>query len=85
MSDCLVFSCNMLTDRELAAWRLSANCLDGLLMKGIVKCEESSDVRNCQMKGMPAVSNSDCRNGMRWQNSENRNMCVTTLAYWADA
>ena len=85
LPDCLVFCCNILTGRYLAAWRLSANCLDGLLMKGIVKCEESSDVRNCQMKGTPAVSNSDCRTGMRWQNSENRNMCVTTLAYWADA
>ncbi|WP_337631728.1 hypothetical protein, partial [Prevotella pectinovora] len=51
-------------------------------MKGIVSCEGLSGVRNCQMKGMPAVSNSDCRNGMRWQNSENRNMCLTTLAYW---
>ena len=51
----------------------------------IVKCDESSAVRNCQMKGMSAVSNSDCRNGMRWQNPEIRNMSITTSAYWADA
>ena len=85
LSDYLVFRCSLLINRQLPVLRLSANCLDGLLMKGIVKCEESSEVRNCQMKGMRAVSNSDCRNGMRWQNSENRNLCVTILAYWADA
>ena len=85
LSDCLVFCCNILTGRYLAAWRLSANCLDGLLMKGIVKCEGSSEVRNCQMKGMSALSNSDCRNGMSWLNPEIRNMSITTLTYWADA
>ena len=35
LSDCLVFCCNILTGRYLAAWRLSANCLDGLLTRGI--------------------------------------------------
>lgn len=38
------------------------------------------------MKGkLSDVRNSDDRNCMRWQNPENRNMGVTTLAYWADA
>ena len=32
LSDCLVFCCNILTGRYLAAWRLSGNCLDGLLI-----------------------------------------------------
>ena len=34
LSDCLVFRRNILTNRELTAWRLSGNCLDGWLMKG---------------------------------------------------
>ena len=67
LSDCLVFCRNILAVRQLTVWRLSAYCLDGLLMKG-----KLSDVRN-----------SDDRNCMRWQNPENRNMGVTTLAYWA--
>nr|DAQ22296.1 MAG TPA: hypothetical protein [Caudoviricetes sp.] len=33
----------------MTAWRLSANCLDGWLKKGIFRCEESSDERNCQL------------------------------------
>ena len=40
LSDCLVFCCNVLAIRQLTARQLSANCLDGLLMKGIVRCEE---------------------------------------------
>ena len=32
LSDCLVFCCNILTDRKLASIRLSGDCLDGLLM-----------------------------------------------------
>ena len=31
---------NTLTNRQLTITRLSANCLDGWLMKGIVRCEE---------------------------------------------
>ena len=35
LSDHLVFFCrNILIDRQLVVWRLSANCLDGLQMKG---------------------------------------------------
>ena len=37
LSDCLVFCCNILTFRQLAVRQLSAYCLDGLLMKGIVR------------------------------------------------
>ena len=29
---------------------MSAYCLDGLLMKGIVRCDELSDESNCRMK-----------------------------------
>ena len=36
LSDHLVFGCNILTDRQLTTWRLSANCLDGLLMEGAI-------------------------------------------------
>ena len=38
LSDYLVFRCNILINRQLTVYQLSANCLDGLLMKGIVKC-----------------------------------------------
>ena len=55
LSDYLVFCRNILIDRQLVVWRLSGNCLDGLLMKGIVRCEELSDDRNCQLKEMSAV------------------------------
>ena len=34
------FCRNILTDRHLTIYQLSANCLDGLLMKGIVRCKE---------------------------------------------
>jgi len=37
LSDHLVFCCNILANRQLAISRLSANCLDGLLMRGIVR------------------------------------------------
>ena len=40
LSDCLVFRRNTLTYRQLAVWRLSGNCLDGLLMRGIFRWEE---------------------------------------------
>ena len=56
-SDCLVFGCNILITKWLTIWRLSGNCLDGLLMKVIVRWKELPDVRN-----------SDDRNRMRWQN-----------------
>ena len=46
LSDHLVFCRNILIDRQLVVWRLSGNCLDGLLMKGIVRCEEIPDERN---------------------------------------
>ena len=36
LSDHLVFCHNTLTNRQLTVTRLSANCLDGWLMKGIV-------------------------------------------------
>ena len=37
----ICFFChNTLTNRQLTITRLSANCLDGWLMKGIVRCEE---------------------------------------------
>ena len=68
LSDHLVFRCNVLANRELTVWRLSANCLDDFCWR-----KELSDVRN-----------SDDGNWMRWQNPENRNMGVTTLTYWAD-
>ena len=45
LSDCLVFCRNILTNKQLTTLRLSANCLDGLLMK-----RELSDEKNCQMK-----------------------------------
>ena len=41
LSDHLVFCRNILTNRQLATSRLSANCLDGLLMRGIVRWQES--------------------------------------------
>ena len=40
LSDHLVICHNTLTNRQLTVTRLSANCLDGWLMKGIVRCEE---------------------------------------------
>ena len=40
LSDCLVFCRNILTNRQLAILRLSANCLDGLQMRGIVRWQE---------------------------------------------
>ena len=40
LSDHLVFCRNILTDRHLTIYQLSANCLDDLLMKGIVRCKE---------------------------------------------
>ena len=35
--------------------------------------------------GLSDERNSDGRNGMRWQNSEIRDMSITTSTYWADA
>ena len=44
----ICFFChNTLTNRQLTVTRLSANCLDGLLMK-----RELSDEKNYQMKGI---------------------------------
>ena len=40
LSDHLVFCRNILTNRQLTISRLSANCLDGLLMRGIVRWQE---------------------------------------------
>ena len=40
LSDHLVFCRNILIDRQLVVWRLSGNCLDGLLMRGIVRWME---------------------------------------------
>ena len=37
------FRCNILTNRQLTAWRLSANCLDGLLMRGFVSLPKARD------------------------------------------
>ena len=57
LSDHLVFRRNILTNRQLTILRLSGNCLDSLLMKGIVRWKELSNERN-----------SDDRNRLRWQN-----------------
>ena len=54
LSDCLVFCRNILTNRQLAILRLSANCLDGLLMRGI-QSGWFADDRNCQMAGIACV------------------------------
>ena len=35
LSDCLVFCCNILKNKQLAVRQLSGNCLDGLLTRGI--------------------------------------------------
>ena len=43
LSDCLVFCCNILADRQLTVIQLSANCLDGLLMSDV----RNSYDRNC--------------------------------------
>ena len=40
LSDHLVFRRNTLTSRQLTVIRLSGNCLDGWLTKGIVRCKE---------------------------------------------
>ena len=69
-SDCLVFGCNILITKWLAVWRLSGNCLDGLLMKVIVRWKDLSDVRNS--------ADRNCRSRL---NPENRNMGITTLTF----
>ena len=70
-SDCLVFGCNILITKWLAVWRLlSGNCLDGLLMKVIVRWKDLSDVRNSVDR--------NCRSRL---NPENRNMGITTLTF----
>ena len=57
LSDCLVFCCNTLTDRQLPDSQLSANCLDGLLMKGLIvecvqDCIADTLTYNYQMRGI---------------------------------
>ena len=69
-SDCLVFGSNILITKWLAVWRLSGNCLDGLLMKVIVRWKDLSDVRNS--------ADRNCRSRL---NPENRNMGITTLTF----
>ena len=69
-SDCLVFGCNILIAKWLTVWRLSGNCLDGLLMKVIVRWKDLSEVRNS--------ADRNCRSRL---NPENRNMGITTLTF----
>ena len=69
-SDCLAFGCNILTARKLTIKQLSANCLDGLLMKVIARWKDLSDVRNS--------ADRNCRSRL---NPENRNMGITTLTF----
>ena len=54
LSDHLVFCRNILTNRQLTISRLSANCLDGLQMRGIPS-GWFADERNCQMAGIACV------------------------------
>ena len=69
------FCHNTLTNRQLTVTRLSANCLDGWLMKGIV----ISDERNCQLW---VIQSAGIACASRIQ--KNRNMGITTLTYWSD-
>ena len=69
-SDCLVFDCNILITKWLTVRRLSGNCLDGLLMKVIVRWKDLSEVRNS--------ADRNCRSRL---NPENRNMGITTLTF----
>ena len=57
LSDCLVFRCNILINKQLTVWQLSANCLDGLLMKGLIvecvqDCIADTLTYNYQMRGI---------------------------------
>ena len=79
LSDCLVFRCSLLINRQLPVLRLSANCLDGLLMKRIVRWKKLPDEWICQMWGIQTVGIVV----MHWQNLENRNMVITKLTFWA--
>ena len=57
LSDCLVFCRNILAIRQLTTRQLSAYCLDGLLMKGLIvecvqDCIADTLTYNYQMKGI---------------------------------
>ena len=77
LSDHLVFRHNILKNRQLTIWRLSANCLDDLLMKGNKNLGDVFFGRIHEHRGcayeLSDVRNSDYRNCMRLQNPENRN------------
>ena len=53
----MVFRCNILINKQLTVWQLSANCLDGLLMKGLIvecvqDCIADTLTYNYQMRGI---------------------------------